>query len=352
MRSRQDAPKVLSSGGNPLYILGSGITGLLLGYLTNSPVYGDILGGQLTGMTKGPRILEQDHQTEELVRNLGVESPPKIFNVGYRRSSTILRSVTHADTVNYYQKTRGSEAEMPQSIMSGGKSEILGWDLNEIELVRRLSKQVTYIPTRVNEVDFLTNSVATRNLISGRLGILPLDECVSTLNLKVLLRLMAQSPREIFYLYPDEHGNIRKSIQGMDTLDLGAHDTTFISVDNDYQTPPIPGALSYVYCVDPEDPINRITWIGEQGLCFECRGDKFEEAVAVIEKLGYQIDNVETIRFCQLKQSHNILEIGLDREGFLGQRLKLCGRFARWTHNFKINHVFKEAALYAKQVGY
>lgn len=335
-----------------MHILGAGITGLLLGYLTSSPVYGVVAGGQLSGIRKGPRILELDENTENLVKELGITEEPRAFRVGYKRSRTFVSSATYGDTLNYYRKTRGSDAEMPDSVMSGGKSSITGWDMNEIDLVKRLLDRVNYVPARITDIDFLTNSVGLYNQSLRRPGMLPLDECISTINIKSTLRLIRHPPVEIFYLFPDSHGNILKSVRGIDTLSLDAYDTTFVQVPiSSDMVDPIPREVDYVYCLDPDDPINRITWTDKDIVCFEFRGDRFDEAVEIIEGMGYSIAFIDTIRFCQLKESHNILEIGLDREGYLGQRLKLCGRFARWTHNFKLNNVFQEAALYVEQMG-
>lgn len=333
-----------------MHILGSGITGLLLGYLTKSPVYGEVLGGQLSGLPKGPRILDLDSNTLKLLKDLGIEEQPQLFNVGYRKGGLISRKVTAYDRESYYRKTRGTDSPVPASAMSGNKTSIIGWDLNKIGLVDRLVDEVTFIPSRVESIDFISNTISLINTVTKDYIKLPIDECINTINLNRILRLVEQNNREIFYLYKDSRGTIHKSVRDITELDLSAHDTTFIDIttDSGISLHLIPPEYSYVYYLDEDVPINRITRVGEDRFCIECRGDRFSETIDWIEKRLLVPGLLETIRFCQLEHSQNILEIGLDRPGYQGQRLKLCGRFARWTHEFKINSVFKEAEEYLK----
>lgn len=328
-------------------ILGAGITGLVLGYLTDSPVYGEVIGGQLSGLPKGPRILQLDQNTIKLIRDLAIDEAPETFTIGYvtGEGEPIRNSLLDAERRSYYKKTRGQD-EPSTSSMSGGKTKLVGWDINKIPLVEKLSSKVEVRPATVSAISFDKNAVYLTDKSNRRELILPLNECVSTISLRRTLPLLTNSVHEIFYLY--NIGNkVMKSSTGIDRLDLTCFDTTFIRVDlSQDDILPFGSEYNYLYYTEEQVPLNRATRVGPSTYIFECRGDLFEEAVEFIEKHGWEVGLVETIRFCQLVHNHKLVSIGLDRPEYYANQLRLCGRFAQWDHSFKINSVFKEAENY------
>jgi len=329
-------------------ILGAGITGLILGYLTKSPVYGDVVGGQLQGLPKGPRILQFDQNTLKLVGDLGIDEAPETFYLGYQteEEGPIRTSLLEEEKQSYYYKTRGS-LDPSASSMSEGKTQILGWDLNKIPLVERLVARVEVIQAKVEYISFSLNEVGVTLSDSNKTLILPLTSCISTISLRRTLCLISENPVEIFYLQRMLDGSVKKSAVGISQLDLTCFDTTFIRVDmSQDDVPPFGKEFNYIYYTDESNPLNRATRISANTYVFECRGDRFEAAIDYLEGRGWEIGIVETIRFCQLSNNYHLIAIGLDRPEYFDNQLRLCGRFAQWEHSFKINSIFQEAEAY------
>lgn len=335
-------------------ILGTGITGLMLGYLTNSPVYGEALGGQMAGMPKGPRILHRTEETEAFLKGLGLDLPPRTFIVGYNKSpgavpGPVADKALPSDRIEYYKKTRGGTNPPPGSVMSGGSNKIVGWDLNQINLVEILAERVNVIVSRVDEIDFESDTVKILRS-DGVTQIMPLDGSVCTFSLPRLERLIVQDLHEISFLF-EEDERVYKSRDSLNELDLSSYDTTFLKVDtSSLAIPMVPAPYDYIYCTSENNPINRVTRLDNQYCVFETRGDRYEETVDYLEAMGLDPGYCETIRFCQLKTSYRVKELAYERTP-LKPRLHLCGRFASWDHGFKIDSVFKEAATYVKQMG-
>lgn len=335
-------------------ILGAGITGLMLGYLTKSPVYGETIGGQMTGLPKGPRILHHTPETEAFMKELGLDFKPRVFQVGYNASpggnpGVVSDTVFASARLEYYKKTRGSDNPPPGSVMSGGAQRIYGWDISTIPLVDILASQVRVIPSRVDSLDFDNNSVVIQS--NGQEIVLPLEESLNTIALPRTLKLIEQDLHEVLYLHEDKEGEILKAHDSIDSLDLSAYDTTFLKVDvSKMALPFVPEPYSYIYFTSQKNPINRVTRIDSQYCIFETRGDRYEQTVDYLEAMGLDPGYCETIRFCQLKQSHRVKELAYERNPN-GARLRLCGRFACWDHGFKIDSIFEEARKYAEQMG-
>jgi len=331
-----------------MYILGAGISGLILGYKLNSPVYGLYIGGQMRGFTKGPRILEVDEASISLLKSLGIKAKPRAFTVGYLNDDGLVTgTATEEERANYYLKTRGREADVPPSVMSGGNTTIIGWDINEIELVDNLIRRVDYTNGYVDSIDFSENKVDIY-LGNGSKACLPVYDGISTINLRTLSKLIRQDLRDIFYLTQDDRGNIVKPHKNLAELDLSAYDTEFVRV---YTEVDLTRGYDYLYCTGINTPINRITRIGNNEYCIEFRSDVAEIAWGYIHQLPVEALELDVIRFCQLRYNHNVLELGLDDPDHYGNRLKLCGRFARWQHSIKINDIIREADEYAKSMG-
>lgn len=333
-----------------MVVLGSGITGLLLGYLTRSPVVGPDVGGQLVGIHKGPRILELNADTEKLIEDLDIKAWPEVFTVGYLndRPDTIESSANAAQRLSYYKKTRGAVSNrIPESVMSGGRDRISGWDIDKIDLVDRLAEKIEIVSGVVMKADFLSGVVEVETNSFKNLTF-DIRDCVSTINLKRLVQGCAEPDMsELFYLYEGAKGIVYKSVDHLNHFDFSASDTMFIQVDVPEGQPLLFSDYSYIYCTDERNPINRITKVGPRTYVFETKAERYEEAVDYIEcVLGYEIGLVETIRNCQLAHSRPILEIGLDRQGLQDSRLKLCGRFSQWDHSFRTISTWGRAREY------
>jgi hypothetical protein len=338
-------------------IIGAGLAGLVLGYQTNSPVYGKDLGGQMADknsrLFSGPRILEADENTFKLVKDLGIDAKPRAFYVGYvSDNGLVLPSATAEERLAYYHKTRGIEAAMPSSVMSGGNNMIIGWDMYEIDLIKRLSEKVTFIPSFAFDVDFVNNKLRMCDFNRNKFD-LELSDSISTLNLKFLLKLInAYHTNDLFYLTSDSNGSIIKKNTHLYDLNLTAFDTDFTVVSFDYPLIDI-DKYDYAYFVSENNPLNRITKVGDRKYCIESRGDKSSLAYDYMlrDMKVSSFNPIQTLRNVQIQESHNILEIGFDRPEYYWNRLKMAGRYARWNHKIKINDILEEAKEYAGQMG-
>jgi hypothetical protein len=300
-------------------VLGTGLSGLITGYILGWPVVGRGLGGQQSSsFPLGPRILEKTPDTEWLLGRLGIEATPREFRIGYYSPDLDNPWVDNPPSyfrAEYYKKTRGTD-DVTLSSMSGGRNSIIGWDLNELNLVSRLLSRVPVIPQLVLKVEtypvkrlLLGNkqSVDGMDVLVPERVLYP-DNIINTIPLPIFLRLM----------------NLDEV-----ALEFKALPTMFVEV---VSLEPL-FEYDYGYISTPTIPVHRITKISPQKYVLECRGDKGYNPVELgIHNTVYNRHKI--VPDCQIVQSKCVQE-------YAG--VKMIGRYAEWDHSVKLEDVIRRA---------
>lgn len=290
-------------------VLGSGISGILAGYILGYPVIGKEIGGQLKApFPLGPRILEKTPATEWLMYSLNLYIQPREFTVGYLCADIISSCPTLEFKEEYYKKTRG-DGPVTSSCMSSGKSTIIGWDMDEIDLFRNLLKHVTVINETINSIQ-MDKSV---KLSDG--SIITCNNLINTI------------PAPIFH-----------NLYGIMDKDFLAHDTIFLLVrprNSKFTT-----KFDYLYVACKEYPFHRITKLqgGQDLYVLELRGTRENNIKDIID---FDILDTHTLKNCQIINNRGIRLI---------DNILMIGRFAQWDHSIKTEHVIGRL-LDAKQMG-
>lgn len=281
------------------FILGGGITGLILGnILEDHIVIADRVGGQLnSGFKLGPRILKYTPIVDLFLKKIGIEAEPKNFTIGYYHKGYLTNCLSEEMRQIYFKKTRGAEFPILESSMSDGESLIYGWDMIEIELVKVLAERIkdriysgyiTYIDTK--EKHLWDNDFIAINY----------DNLISTIDSDILfneiLRVQTQIEFEKRMVY--------------------------------YYKILTPFDLSYdfIYVVD-SPAVNRITKIDAKYCCIESNHDISEKNKIV----GSRIDESASIE-SQIKSQLYLKEVN----GII-----LAGRYAEYAHNVRAHNIIE-----------
>lgn len=298
------------------YVLGAGIHGLIMGYLTGTPVIGSLDGQSHNSFPLGPRILHKDEYSEILLNKLGIDKKPRIFKIGHFEGS--LQNGKFIDEPSsewkekYITKTRGKFISL-SSAMSGGKKEIVGWDLNEIHLTGTLLKNIELINEKVEYIDTFNRIIQFKNpRFSASYEML-----FNTLNLKVFNNLVGF--------------NFIKGLVANEVNFLLCSGGPLIRIHHDFD---------YVYFSDIELPFNRVTYINDNLFVIEkpYGSEKFEldtfQNMTIHKKI--------TIPNCQIISPQTMVNEHLG--------IKMVGRYAKWNHGILINDTIKEGLEYAKSL--
>jgi hypothetical protein len=303
------------------FVLGAGVSGLILSYLLQIPAIGQLQGQSYSNFSLGPRILHKDEYAELLLRKLGIRNKPRIFKIGHYEGNLI-----DGNFVNPGQSWRDSYAKKTRGITdfasaaSGGKSEIIGWDIAGINLIKKLREEkALVILTHVSEIDIPQKIVYVKSFEDS--GMCIYDELFSTISLKE------------FYRIAGENEKAR-------ALELGQ--VRFLLVNSTMLNSLI-GDFDYVYFASEEIPFNRITRVG-----------RFEFVVEIPEQnLGKGIVMSEAIvRRSVIIASQIIPKDWCISNPYLKNedKVHMVGRYAKWDHSLLINDVIREGLAYAKDL--
>jgi hypothetical protein len=136
------------------YIIGGGIAGLIAAfYQPEFTIIGDDIGGQMVKKGMGPRILEVNDNSANLLADVGYDVVNiKTAKIGYRYNNRIHDTLPKELRSDYYLKSRNisstAKYDVPDSVMSDGKNEIKYFDIDWIDLVNKL---VEFIGPRIIE---------------------------------------------------------------------------------------------------------------------------------------------------------------------------------------------------------
>lgn len=288
------------------YVLGSGLSGMVCGLILDWPVVGEEVGGQMAApFPMGPRILKDCEESRYLLQKLDIAARPRPFKVGYYHKGQILAEADDEYRADYYYKTRGSRL-FSKSSMNSGDNLLLGWDMEKIGLLNKLTNRVM---VRVDRLDYL--DIKARKFIGRSGDPVYYDKIISTLPLDSFLSLAG--------------------LPGTRTLASG---TLFFngvySIDiEDY---------TFVYVNDPDIPFHRITKLDDNTCVYESITSKLLEVFDFIPKIHSYI----SLNRCQLLESLDVEEIG---------GVQLIGRYAQWSHKIKTEDVIRRARIYARTLG-
>ena len=284
-------------------ILGAGVTGLILVELLREErykIYSDNIGGQMAScFPLGPRILHYTEKVEVFLNNIGIYSRPKVFKIGLRIDGVLVKDITLEDRQKYFEKTRSNSDKFSETSMSGGVHYILGWDINEIKLVKILHQRNA---NRIYNRE-ITSIDSKKKLLNGNIEY---DKLISTIDLMDMLKILdggynydlSDDKKEVFfylveckYWLKDEFDNNEK--------------------------------LSYLY--DITHPfINRITKINYKQRVIETniKCTNFSKYVIIKEEIkNTQIRKELKINYCK--------------------GIVLEGRYAQYNHNVKANDIIE-----------
>lgn len=303
------------------YVLGSSLTGLLVGYILDCPIIGGDLGGRSKApFPLGPMILEQTEEAYWLMFRLCITVPePKKFIVGYYENGEVSITAPDGFKDTYYEKTRGSGTPLP-STMSGGKSVIVGWDVKDLNLLSKLKERVKVLPAEVLSVDTSGRTIHLKDLN------IFYDRLINTVPLPKFMDL-AKIP------YNPARFKTWGTYFVKGTLETATHPITKALFEN---------VFSYVYVADPIYPFHRVTRISENELVMEIREDRMHSSFCH-PALGVSHDTGHLIPDCQMIHTEQTYQRVAD--------VDLIGRYAEWDHRMKIEHVIRRAKEYARQMG-
>jgi hypothetical protein len=280
------------------YILGAGIAGLIMQEILKDEGYTiltDSVGGQMkTQFPLGPRILHYSAKVNDFLLSIGIKENPREFKIGYFANDQLTNQITPDQKADYYFKTRGN-VKVNTTTMSEGKNIIVGWDINNINLV-----DVLYQRNKENiKVLNINNVCPTNNIINNTLEY---TDLISTLPLNVLQGLMSDDrfkypciTRDVYFHY------------------VKYDKSNYLFAGNDYD---------YVYNVDPEEDISRVTKLNKQEYIYEANKLVSNPYLVSHIKAKTQIAN-------ELKLT--------EYEG-----IKLVGRYAQFDHSVKSNNIIEK----------
>lgn len=284
------------------YIIGGGIAGLIAAfYKEDFKVIGDDIGGQMVKKGMGPRILEVNENSANLLADLDYPVVNiKTAKIGYRYDNRIHNEISEELRIKYYLKSRNIKDSdnviVPESSMSDGKNEIKYFDIDWVDLVDRLVKSIgdRIIISKVKSID-----LKEKVLEIDKSTTLKYDEIISTLPAPLFFKLANISPEEkltfekkTFVIVPASMVDIR-----------------------DYD---------YIYFPDELSEYHRITNLGENRAAIEYTGNHFTgqgcfrkwKTVALYSKelpggqiTGGKVPVIDGVEF--------------------------AGRFAEWNHHIK-----------------
>lgn len=284
------------------YIIGGGIAGLIAAFYKHDyKIIADELGGQMAKKGLGPRILEVNENSANLLADLGFDIVNiKVAKIGYRYENRLHNTITPEYRRLYYIKSRNlkdtSEIVVPRSIMSEGKNEIKYFDIKWADLIDRLHIAIKdrIILGKVNKID-LKNKVLELNDKKTKLKF---KELISTIPAPIFCKLANIKPevpfkaeKKVFIIVPANAVDIRE----------------------------------YKYVYYPENSLyHRITNLGNNRAAIEYTGNHFK-AQTLFNKWKHIAINAKELPDGQIVSGKVPYVPGVE----------FAGRYAEWNHDIK-----------------
>lgn len=290
------------------YIIGSGIAGLVTAYYNPGfKIVGDDLGGQMVKRGLGPRILEVNENSKNLLEDLGYDLKSieiKTAKIGYRYEGGTHDTITPEYRKEYYIKSRNiknEDIDIPSSVMSDGKNKIEYYNIDWKDLVDKLSKEVEgqLIKGLVKKMD-LNNKTFNINDNNTKFEF---DKLISTIPAPAFCKLTNIKPESPFMA--DKKVFIIVSVGSVDIRDY-----------------------DYIYYPEKEIGYHRITNVGRNRAAIEYTGNRFKSQNLVAKWRHIAISSKE-LPGAQII-SGSMPEV---------PNVEFVGRFAEWNHDIKTDDI-------------
>lgn len=305
------------------FICGGGIAGLLCSYyLPDYRIVSAQLGGQNSeDFSLGPRLIKVDKYTTKLLQDLQIDATTREYKVGYKTEAGIFDTMPVGFREKYVEHTRELDS-IEESHLSSGQNTILCYDFDYQKLVKILiekAKEKGYIAQNVSSISTQSNRFIIRDSTQTQLVIV-YDNLISTLPLPLFYKLSRQ-PEKI--------------------VDFKAFDTSFIKV-RAWGEAYAGRYLDFDYLYLDSYMFHRLTFLSkkenEREFILEYKGQFTIEMLDNYNKIFSEshvdalMEEIKTIPNCQIQKSKNVLE---------DSGVRLCGRYAQWSHPVKINELLK-----------
>jgi hypothetical protein len=303
------------------YILGGGIAGLIAAfYNPEYSIISDNVGGQMAEQHLGPRILEVNRNSENLLKDLGysyteISSKIKVAKIGYVKCGILVDKITAEDRLNYYKKSRclSNVVEVPSSVMSDNKNEITYFDIDWNQLIDRLMYKITqnrFIFSKAFAIDTAKKEIGINLVHQQALShYLKYDHLISTL------------PAPLFF-----------GLSQLDSEEPLVYSKKVFVVVNNFST----REFDYLYVVSNTEAFHRITkhtddlCIAEYTIPFDLSDSEYKERIT--EDWGMDIKEYKEIKTGQIV-SGKVQKI---------DGITFVGRYACWDHDIKTDDVVEQ----------
>jgi len=292
------------------YILGTGITGLILKVLDDNNKYrliGNDIGGQFNNsFNMGPRILKYCKESENFLQYLSLEKQKKEYNIGYYFNNKLIKNFTKEMRIKYFYKTRGKNKKFENSSMNDGSLKFDGYDINIDDI------NFIYIKIKDNVIiDLITKIDLQKKIIFTKNNFYKFNKLINTLPINIFYKLCG----------------IDKKIE-YDSVNFYKINKKELIKFNDYEKF---NDYDFIYIIDDFICFHRITKLYENNFCIEVKQKRENEFNLIYEDKIILKDAI-------MKDNSNI-----DFDYFKKYNIEFCGRYAQATHNMRMHNVIKIA---------
>ena len=307
------------------FVLGAGVNGLILGHLLQLPVIGQLQGQSHNSFPLGPRILHYGEDSARLINKLNIRKKPRSFKVGHYEGDLSSGNFVNPEQSwreSYALKTRGIKDFA--SAASAGKSEIVGWDIEDIQLVKKLREKVWEVRAKITKIDVPERVLYFENNDRSVSGALPYDELFNTIDLREFYKITGRFEEARALKIKDVRFVLANSVD-LEKL-LGTFDYVYFASE-DVPFSRITRLHRYIFVIEiPEQNISKNLW-GEEGVEIRVLGSRI--MISQIIPRDYSVNNL------LLKNE---------------DKVHMVGRYARWDHSLLINNTIKEGMAYAEDM--
>lgn len=298
-------------------ILGGGPAGLLAGmvHIDHKIIDMNPMGQLNLPFIPGPRILKRDHLIEQLLDELGINYEIHTIKIRFEDEEGYKTSITDGFKREYSQITRGTTL-VESSFLSGGASEIEILSDGTDDFYKKVFEKVheyvkdQIMPYKVTAIDIKKRILKLENSEGSKL--IPFEKVISTLSLKVFLKLAG---------YPDNLINFETKNKHFIQCKYRASAERESLLDYAY-TYAING--NWTRCTNFNDYlVYEMTdkWVEREWNKAEIKPKMFE---------GHEIITTQFNIPIQIQNSIDIQNIG---------GIEMLGRFAQWNHKIKANEI-------------
>lgn len=280
-------------------IIGGGITGLLAAYYNEDYLLvSKDIGGQMKKGDIGPRILEVNENSKKLLKEFGIKENVKKATIGYEVCGSLVENFDKSDRVKYYMKSRcvNNPIEVPDSVMSDGKNEIIYYDLSWGKLIQKIRNKIKnrIINDNVQRIDIKKKLIYLENNPIP----LPYYDLTSTIPAPLFYQLCGIENNKFKYV------NKHFIITSQEVFDIKDYD--------------------YVYFTSDRYKFHRITKLKKKKYSIEFTTND-----------GIDLDLLEE------NDSYIFMKYGQLVSGQVDKfdNIRFLGRFAEWNHGIKVDDI-------------